>query len=207
VELLKGKFPDQFEQEGILSIDKVENAILGERVDNLVVYRRRNQNFRLPEDTSVPLIMVGPGTGVAPFVGFLQHRQSQKENSTLEIGQNFLYFGCRNREKDFLYEKELSSLSESGILTKLYVSFSRDEGQDGIKYVQDWMLKNQEEIVSVLDDRGYFYVCGDARNMAKNVREALITCLQNVKGIESKEAFGFVAELVSSKRYLQDVWA
>ncbi|CAG7834783.1 unnamed protein product [Allacma fusca] len=206
-EILKEKYQDKFLQDDILTLDSVDKQIIGELPEDIVVFRRRNQNFTLPEDLTAPLVMVGPGTGVAPFVGFLQHRQSQTENSTIEVGENVLYFGCRNRNKDYLYENELHQFSQSGLLTNLYVSFSRDEGQEGIKYVQDQMQKNQVELISILDKGGYFYVCGDAKNMAKNVRETLISCLKNIKGMDEKEAFAAVAELVSSKRYLQDVWA
>ncbi|ODN06116.1 Methionine synthase reductase [Orchesella cincta] len=174
--------------------------------EEIIVYRRKNQNFRLPEDIKAPIVMVGPGTGVAPFIGFIQHRAILKEKGE-SAGDMFLYFGCRYKAKDFLYEDELKSF-ENGGLTKFYPVFSRDDPQATVKYVQHRMDENKQEVIETLFNQGgYLYVCGDAKNMAKDVRDVLIKCVQSVKEVSEGEAKTLVAELATQKRYLQDIWS
>ncbi len=173
--------------------------------EDIIVYRRKNQTFKLPENLAAPVIMVGPGTGVAPFVGFIQHRSKLEGLDT--SGPMTLFFGCRHKERDFLYQSELESHVESGVLQKFYPVFSRDDPENKIKYVQHKMEENKEEVVeTLLEGGGYFYVCGDARNMAKDVRETLIRCVVQVKDVKEEEAKMLVAKLTTEKRYLQDIW-
>lgn len=185
----------------------IENGIkaLSIEQEDVIVYRRKNQTFKLPENLAAPVIMVGPGTGVAPFVGFIQHR-SKMEGSDAS-GPMTLFYGCRHKERDFLYQSELESYVKSGVLHKFYSVFSRDDPEAKIKYVQHIMEENMEEVVeTLLEGGGYLYVCGDARNMAKDVREALIKCVERVKDVKEEEAKMLVAKLTTEKRYLQDVW-
>jgi sulfite reductase alpha subunit-like flavoprotein len=111
----------------------------------------------------------------------------------LQIGDIHLYFGCRNKSLDFLYEEELHRLVKADTISKLHVSFSRDEAGEGIKYVQHNIEKNQDEFVDILfDKKGFLYVCGDAKNMAKNVRETVIKCVMAVKGIYNDFAINYL---------------
>ncbi|CAL8147580.1 unnamed protein product [Orchesella dallaii] len=187
-----------------LTIDGEESDSVSN--EEIIVYRRKNQNFRLPEDIKAPIIMLGPGTGIAPFIGFIQHRDNLKKKGD-SIGEMCLYFGCRYKAKDFLYEDELKAL-EGGALTKFYPVFSRDDPQTTVKYVQHRMEENKKAVIDTLFNQGgYLYVCGDAKNMAKDVRDVLIKCVQSVKEVTEGEAKTLVAELSTQKRYLQDIWS
>jgi len=174
------------------------------------VYWRQGTNFRLPSDESVPVIMVGPGTGVAPFISFLSHREMQKKsNSAKEFGDMYLFFGCRHKEKDFLYRDKIESFLEKGILTKLFASFSRDdcEGKTFPRYVQDNLQLQSDLILSLIFDKGaVVYICGDAKNMAKNVYETFVELLKSKKGMTSQEAMAYVKSLRDEQRYLEDIW-
>ncbi len=118
--------------------------------------------FRLPEDTSAPVIMIGPGTGIAPFRAFLEQRQANGEK-----GDNWLFFGEQREKMDFLYKDQFLAMKEDGVLTRLDTAFSRDQGKK--IYVQDRMQENAAESIRWLERGAYFYVCGDATRMAKDV--------------------------------------
>ncbi|MPC07934.1 Methionine synthase reductase [Portunus trituberculatus] len=163
------------------------------------MYLRNNQSFQPPTDSSTPVVMVGPGTGVAPFVGFLKHRQKVG----VGVGQWWLFYGCRHRDKDFLYQKELRELEEEGVLNHLIVSFSRED--DGPKYVQDNLIKYGTSLAPILD-KAIVYVCGDARNMAKDVFEAFVSVLMNHKEVTEADARQVMTKMQLDRRYLQDVW-
>ncbi|XP_001519075.4 methionine synthase reductase [Ornithorhynchus anatinus] len=179
----------------------------------ITIFSRTTNSFHLPSDTSVPVIMVGPGTGVAPFIGFLQHRQKlQEQYPNGSFGEMWLFFGCRHRDRDYLFRDELGRFLQNGTLTHLKVSFSR-EVPDGPeiaspKYVQDNLRLCAREVARILlREKGYFYVCGDAKNMARDVNDVLIEILTSEAEVEKLEALKILATLREEKRYLQDIWS
>jgi sulfite reductase (NADPH) flavoprotein alpha-component len=158
-----------------------------------------NKVFRVPEDNNLPMIMIGPGTGIAPFRAFLQERQHRNA-----LGKNWLFFGDRNAATDFIYREELESFQQSGLLTRLDVAFSRD--QDAKIYVQDRMLEQGAELFSWLDQGGYFFVCGDAYRMAKDVDQALHDIIAEHGKYSEQQAIDYVNQLKKEKRYVRDVY-
>ncbi|KAG8133124.1 putative Methionine synthase reductase protein [Naja naja] len=177
------------------------------------IMSRPSNVFHLPDDPSVPFIMVGPGTGIAPFIGFLQHRQKLREkHPDYKFGETWLFFGCRHKARDYLFQDELRFFLENGVLTYLIVCFSRDVPAVAEtappKYVQDNLRLYCKEISRILlQEKGYFYVCGDAKNMAKDVTETLVEVFTIEKGVDKLDALKILATLREEKRYLQDIWA
>lgn len=158
-----------------------------------------SSHFGLPEDKSVDIIMVGPGTGIAPFRSFLQERVA-----TGATGRNWVFFGDQHKATDYLYEEEFEQAHKDGSLHRLDLAWSRDQEQK--VYVQDKMLENEKEIWSWIEGGAYFYVCGDAKRMAKDVDTALHQIAQNVGGLSEEDAAAFVKQLKKDKRYLRDVY-
>lgn len=166
--------------------------------DTIPVYVQENPHFSLPAD-DVPIIMVGPGTGVAPFRGFLQQREA-----SASAGRSWLLFGERNLRSDFLYQLEWQQWLKDGVLTRLDVAFSRD--RDGKTYVQHRMLEQASEIYRWLEDGAHFYVCGDEKAMARDVHQALIDIVEREGGHSRETAEEYVKRLVSDQRYQRDVY-
>ncbi len=163
------------------------------------VYVHVNNAFRLPGDGNVPVIMVGPGTGIAPFRAFLEERRA-----TGAKGANWLFFGNPHRDSDFLYEEELTAWEKDGLLNRLDLAWSRDQ-KDKI-YVQHLMLEHGAEIWKWLQDGAAFYVCGDASRMAKDVDAALLEIAATHGGLDEAGAEQVIADLKKEKRYLRDVY-
>lgn len=157
--------------------------------------------------------MVGPGTGVAPFVGFLQHREKlQEQRPEGTFGAMWLFFGCRHKDRDYLFREELRHFLKTGVLTHLKVSFSRDavpeEEEAPAKYVQDNLQRHSQQVARILlQENGYIYVCGDAKNMAKDVNDTLVEIISKEAGVDKLEAMKTLAALKQEKRYLQDIWS
>ncbi|XP_076868936.1 methionine synthase reductase [Brachyhypopomus gauderio] len=178
------------------------------------VSRRINNTFHLPTDAAVPIVMVGPGTGVAPFIGFLQQREREREeNPEYTCGETWLFFGCRHKDRDFLFREELERFVETGTLNHLKVCFSRDDPEGGgpeprPRYVQHLLHQYSKSVVnSLFVDQGYLYVCGDAKNMAKDVNDTLLEIIRNELQLDKLESLKVVAKLREEKRYLQDIWS
>lgn len=166
----------------------------------------RKSGFHLPHDPLRPVVMIGPGTGLAPFVGFIQQR-----NHILETGQRMgdchLYFGCRRKAEDYIYRNLMEESSTKGALSKVYVAFSR-EGQGSAKtYVQHLLLQNQAEVWRLLESNCVVFVCGDAKYMAKDVDAALLSIIQEGKKCSLEEARQHLELLEKTSRYLRDVWS
>ncbi len=158
-----------------------------------------NKSFRVPEDDSLPMIMIGPGTGIAPFRAFLQEREFRKAS-----GKNWLLFGDRNAATDYIYQDEIEAMQEKGVLTRLDLAFSRD--QEEKIYVQDRMIENGAEMFAWLEQGGSFFVCGDATYMAKDVDKALHTIIETHGNKTPEQAVDYVNQLKKEKRYVRDVY-
>jgi sulfite reductase (NADPH) flavoprotein alpha-component len=178
----------------------VASTFLAERGETVRVHLRPNNSFRLPA-SHVPIVMIGPGTGIAPFRGFLQERET-----TGASGPNWLFFGARRRSTDFLYGDELTSFVESGTLTRLDLAFSRDGVDVAKTYVQHRMWEQADELFGWLQHGAHVYVCGDEKRMAKDVDKTLHDVIATAGGMDSAAAHAYVNGLVKSHRYVRDVY-
>jgi len=163
------------------------------------VYVQKAHAFGLPPDPSVPIIMIGPGTGIAPFRAFLQERMA-----TRAPGRNWLFFGHQRRDHDFFYEDELAAMKVAKVLTRLSLAWSRDGEQKF--YVQDRMREVGRDLWSWLADGAHVYVCGDAKRMAKDVERALVDIVAQHGARSTDQAVAFVADLRKQGRYQTDVY-
>ncbi|MGA8170369.1 MAG: sulfite reductase subunit alpha [Methylocystis sp.] len=180
----------------------VASTFLAERVapgETLPVYVQAAHNFALPGDPNTPIIMVGPGTGVAPFRAFLQER-----GAIHAPGKNWLFFGHQRLTHDFFYADELDAMKTSGLLTRLSLAWSRDSAEKF--YVQDRMRETGRDLWAWLADGAHLYVCGDAKRMARDVERALVDIVAQYGARTTDEAIAFAAELKKSGRYQQDVY-
>ncbi len=180
----------------------VASTFLADRVsatDFVKVFVQPSHGFKPPTNGDTPMIMVGPGTGIAPFRAFLEERESVGAK-----GKHWLFFGDQTRASDFLYEEQLTAWQQSGLLTRLDLAFSRDQKEK--IYVQDKMLASAAELWSWLEAGAHFYVCGDASRMAKDVDAALHKIIETVGGKSADEAKAYVAKLKTDKRYQRDVY-
>jgi sulfite reductase (NADPH) flavoprotein alpha-component len=173
--------------------------ICQEEATPLPVYLQVSHGFRLPSNGDVPVIMCGPGTGIAPFRAFLEERQA-----TGAKGKNWLFFGDQKRASDFLYQEELEAWLDSGHLSRLDLAFSRDQAEK--IYVQTRMTENAADLWSWFQEGAHFYVCGDASRMAKDVDAALVKVAEIAGGLSAAEAAAYVQKLKNDKRYQRDVY-
>ena len=167
--------------------------------DSLRVFVQRSAHFRPPAQAATPMIMIGPGTGVAPFRAFLQERRQLGH-----AGRNWLFFGERNSATDFYYRDELEGMRDDGHLTRLSLAFSRDQAEK--VYVQDRMRQHGAELWRWLQDGAHVYVCGDAQRMAKDVDDALCEIAAVHGGLEPDGGRAYVKDLATAKRYVRDVY-
>ena len=181
---------------GVASTMLIDQMSPGDEVGMFLV---PNKRFRLPDDGSAPLIMVGPGTGIAPFIGFLEERQAVGAT-----GQTWLYFGDRNASEDFIYKDRLQAFQHAGTLNHLRVAFSRDTSEK--IYVQNRMLEDAGPIFKALENGAYFYLCGDAKNMAPDVEETLLDIIADGLRSNRTDAVRYVSDMRRSGRYLKDVY-
>ena len=180
----------------------VASTFLADRVgaaDYVKVFVQPSPGLKPPANSDTSMIMVGPGTGIAPFRAFLEERQVVGAK-----GRHWLFFGDRRRDTDFLYEEQLNTWLKDGHLTRLDLAFSRDQAEK--VYVQNRMLENAAELWSWLEAGAHFYVCGDASRMAKDVDAALHKIVETVGGRSADDAKAYVAKLKSDKRYQRDVY-
>jgi sulfite reductase (NADPH) flavoprotein alpha-component len=184
-------------RKGVCSTFLAERAVPGQSRISLFVHA--NQAFRLPPGGDTPTIMIGPGTGIAPFRAFLHERKAAGAR-----GKNWLFFGDQRAATDFLYRDELSALMHEGILTRLDTAFSRDQTEK--IYVQHRMLENADDLYAWLEGGAHFYVCGDASRMAKDVDAALHAVIERAGGRTSRQAANYVEALRAAKRYTRDVY-
>lgn len=178
------------------------SSFLAERVlleGVIPLFVQSSHGFKPPADPGAPMIMVGPGTGIAPFMAFLQERRA-----TAAQGSNWLFFGDQHRASDFLYESELLAWRQDGFLNKLDLAFSRD--QEEKLYVQNRMSEHGAEVWKWLENGAHFYVCGDAKRMAKDVDTALHALIRMEGGLSLEKAADYVDRLKESKRYQRDVY-
>ncbi len=167
--------------------------------DKLPVFIQPNQNFKLPQDPDAPIIMVGPGTGIAPFRSFMQEREEIGAS-----GKSWLFFGDQHFVTDFLYQTEWQKWLKDGVLTKMDVAFSRDTEEK--VYVQHQMMKNSKELFEWLKQGAYVYICGDEKHMAHDVHNTLLSIIEEEGGMSKEKAESYLANLQQQKRYQRDVY-
>ena len=184
------------DRNGVCSILCAERLQPG---DTLPIYIQSNQNFKLPSNPDTPIIMVGPGTGVAPFRSFMQER----EEAGIQ-GKSWMFFGDQHFVTDFLYQTEWQKWLKSGVLSKMDVAFSRDT--DEKVYVQNRMLEHSDELFKWLQEGAAVYICGDEKNMAHDVHETLIGIIQKEGSMSREEAVSYLNNMQKEKRYQRDVY-
>ncbi|WP_163765608.1 diflavin oxidoreductase [Mycolicibacterium parafortuitum] len=177
------------------------SGYLASRAAGVRIHLAPNDTFRLPAPDT-PIVMIGPGTGIAPFRAFLQERQAVGAT-----GASWLFYGGRHRDRDFLYRDDLDGFAKAGVLTRLNCAFSRDLGPQGPKnYVQHHMMSHAVELYAWLQDGAHVYVCGDAERMAKDVHRTLHEVIRTAGGFSTDAAHAYVNDLITTRRYLRDVY-
>ena len=167
--------------------------------DELRIFIEHNDNFRLPADSTKPVIMIGPGTGIAPFRAFMQQRDNEEAT-----GKNWLFFGNPHFVEDFLYQVEWQRYVKEGLLTNISLAWSRDQAQK--VYVQDKLREQGEEVWHWIEEGAHIYVCGDANHMARDVEQALLEIISQYGNMDSESADEFLSELRVERRYQRDVY-
>nr|WP_328052048.1 sulfite reductase subunit alpha [Neobacillus cucumis] len=184
------------DRKGVCSVQVAERTKEG---DTLPVFVQPNKHFHLPESQEKDIIMVGPGTGIAPFRSFIEERAVTKAE-----GRTWLFFGDQHASTDFLYQDELEKYQQDGVLTRLETAFSRDS--DKKVYVQHKMLENSKELFEWLEKGAYFFVCGDKQYMAKDVHSALLSVIEKEGSMTPEEAEAYLNSMKEQGRYQRDVY-
>lgn len=202
------KTPAGHMNKGVATNYLKKNTILGDGEAYIPICFVQSQ-FRLPPVVNKkmdPIIMIGPGTGLAPFRGFLQEIKYLRDKECVETSDVILYYGCRHKDQDYLYPDELAQFERDGVLTGLRVAFSRD--QEEKVYVTHLLLNNRDETWDIIGNRnGYVYVCGEARSMAKNVLQIFKDIIMEKLGTDEKGADAYLKKMEHDKRYKADVWS
>ena len=167
--------------------------------EHVPIFIESNPNFRLPKNEETPIVMIGAGTGIAPYRAFVQHRELSEKR-----GKSWLFFGNRNFETEFLYQTEWQNFLKTGALTKMSVAFSRDGAKK--EYVQHRLIENSAELFKWLQDGAYFYICGDMNNMAGDVQKALVKIVEKEGALNSEDAQEYITNLQREKRLQLDVY-
>jgi sulfite reductase (NADPH) flavoprotein alpha-component len=184
------------DRKGVCSMFTAERLQPG---DTVPIYIQHNENFKLPANPDTPIIMVGPGTGVAPFRSFMQEREE-----TGAEGKSWMFFGDQHFVTDFLYQTEWQKWLKDGVLTKMDVAFSRDTAEK--VYVQHRMLEQSKELFQWLREGAAVYICGDEKHMAHDVHQTLIDIIQKEGSLSQEEAEAYLADMQQQKRYQRDVY-
>jgi len=186
---------------GVASWHLAQQLEVGDRVP---IYIQANPRFRLPDDPARDIIMIGPGTGVAPFRAFVQQRQAQQAHDHEGTGRNWLFFGARHRRSDFLYQLEWQRWQREGALHELSVAFSRDQAER--IYVQHRLQQRGREVYDWLENGAHFYICGDGQRMARDVQQALLQVIAEHGGMNLEQADTYLQQMQSEQRYQKDVY-
>ncbi|XP_073955307.1 methionine synthase reductase [Choristoneura fumiferana] len=198
--------------ETLLELDNFENRMKNLSLNNLnkqrvPMYVRRNMaDFSLPPNIKSHLLMIATGTGVAPFMGFLEERQMMKESTQSEMGEAWLFFGCRNPDFDYLYEGELAQYEDSMVLNKCITAFSRVKNAEA-RRVQNALCDNGEDVARLIKDGASVFVCGEAKSMVTQVKESIIGYLVKHGGQTLEEAEKYIVQMEKDKRYVTDLWS
>jgi len=181
------------------------NYLAGRRAGDTVhaTVRETKAGFRLPDDPSVPIIMIGPGTGLAPFRGFLQERADRKAKGA-SLGAAMLFFGCRHPAQDYLYADELKAFAADGV-TELHTAFSRADGAK--TYVQHLVAAQKDRVWNLIEKGAIIYVCGDGGKMEPDVKAALVSIYRGRSGANADAGQRWIDDLGTKNRYVLDVWA
>jgi cytochrome P450 / NADPH-cytochrome P450 reductase len=183
------------------------NYLAGRRAGETIhaTIRETKAGFRLPDDASVPIIMVGPGTGLAPFRGFLQERAARKAKGAT-LGPATLFFGCRHPDQDFIYADELKAFAACGIC-ELHTAFSRADGARNKTYVQHLVAAEKDKVWQLIGQGAVVFVCGDGGKMEPGVKAALVAIYRERTGADAEAGTRWIEEMGAKNRYVLDVWA
>jgi NADPH-ferrihemoprotein reductase len=204
--VVKFSAPDGEERRGVAT-NWLDGISKDSSLVRVPVYVKPSLKFGLPSDTAAPLIMIGPGTGVAPFRGFLQARQAAAAKGT-KLSEAMLFFGCRKRDEDFLYERDWNGFLANGVLTNFVCAFSRETSEK--VYVQHKIQEHAQDVARLISEGAYIMVCGDGAHMAKDVHASLVRVLTDASilgATDTKSAEAVLADLTKSGRYVRDIWS
>ncbi|CAK1555251.1 unnamed protein product [Leptosia nina] len=188
--------------------DKLNNLKLNgtSETPRIPIFLRQNvNNFTLPYDLKIPIIMIGVGSGISPYIGFLQERGYLKQNLNLDIGFSWLFVGCRNPALDFIYDKELGEFLKDGVLSKLSTAFSKSDVTEH-KYVQDAIIQDGAEVAKLIKEGATVYICGDVKTMVATVKDTLVKCVAKYHSITEQNAENLLSDMQKGKRLLVDLW-